>query len=169
MPGGRGRSGGRRSGKVGTAYKNRTDLNGPQPVQAAPGQQYGARKAQEDAQRAVPMGTPEVAAAGSAPPSWNPASGLPADMPRPGSLPSLYEDSQRPDLDVMNGARLGPGAGPGQYGLDAGAQARQDLANLARYLPALEQIANRPDSSLATRRLVRMMKANIAMLPPGAE
>lgn len=153
MPGGRGR-GGRRSGTPGKAYANRSDLAGKAPISAAPGQGYGERKAQEDAQRAVPMGTPEIAPEAA-------FTGRPAGMPPPGAMGDLFADSTRPDEDVMNGAALGPGLGPdafGTYGQDA---ARQDSQQLAKYLPALEEIANRPGSSSAMRHLVRSLKGAI--------
>lgn len=56
--------GGRRRGRPGVAYSNRTDLNsGPrtQPVTAAPSTRYGERVALEDAQRAVPVAPSPVA------------------------------------------------------------------------------------------------------------
>lgn len=156
MPGRRGRSGGKRAGAVGTAYKNRTDLNGPQPISAAPGQQYGARKAQMDAQRAVPVGTPEVA-----PPQFT---GRPEGMPGAGSLGDLFADSTRPDEDVMNGARLGPGGGPEILGLDDASLAKADLNWAKQYLPAMEFAANRANSDPA-RQIVRLLKSRISLGP----
>lgn len=91
--------GGRRKGAVGKTYGNRTDLNGPKPpgmplpVQAAPGQPYGARKQQEDAQRALPM-----------------ASGQP--LPSPTQVPSLADPTTRPSEPITAGLPMGLGAGP---------------------------------------------------------
>lgn len=47
--------GGRRTGRPGVSYNNRTDLQGAQPVRAATGQPYGQAQAQQQAQRAVPL------------------------------------------------------------------------------------------------------------------
>lgn len=171
MPGGRPRHGGKRSGTIGKAYANRSDLNGPAPISAAGGQPYGERGAQEAAQRAVPMGTPQVPPPGpGGGPGGGPApqfTGRPEAMAAPGSLGDLFADSTNPGEHVMNGSALGPGAGPEAFGLDPATQSREDLVNLAQYLPALEMIANRPDASPATRRMVRQMKAKISLLPPG--
>ena len=156
MPGRLGRSGGKRNGAIGKAYANRTDLNGgPQPISTAPGQAYGAAKAQADAQRAVPMGTPAT----PAPPQFT---GRPESMPPPGSLGDLFADSTRPDEDVMNGSRLGPGAGPEAFGLDAGTQTQEDLAWARQYLPQLEFAANNANSDPA-RQIVRMLKSRISL------
>lgn len=156
MPGGRPR-GGRRNGKARTAYKNRADLNGGKmPVEAAPGQAYGEAKAQMDAQRAVPMGTPEVA-----PPAF---AGRPETMAAPGSLGDLFADSTEPGEHVMSGATMGPGAGPDAFGFGPGHVDPADLDKALRWLPALEEIANRPGSTAATRNVVRMLKARVSMV-----
>lgn len=95
MPrGGRGQHGGPRQGVSGRNYPNRTDIQlAPKklPIEAAPGQPYGTRKAQEDAQRAVPIATPAVL---------------------PGSLPPLDADTARPEEPVTAGLPIGPGPGP---------------------------------------------------------
>ena len=54
--------GGKREGASQTSYANRTDLNdrGPQPITAAPGQAYGERQMQEDAQRAIPISSAPI-------------------------------------------------------------------------------------------------------------
>lgn len=141
--------GGARQGTPGRAYGNRSDLNGPKPpgtplpVTAAAGQPYGARKAQEDAQRAVPM-----------------AAGLPA--PAPTQVPSLAEPSSRPDEPVTSGLPMGPGAGP--EALTAFPADQSGVADLASYLPMLEFIASQPGSSPQTRQLVRRLRAGQAPL-----
>jgi hypothetical protein len=160
MPRGRGR-GGSRNGQVGKSYQNRKDLNGAIPKATATGQAYGAAKAQMDAQSAVPMGTPEVA-----PASFQ---GLPPEVPRPGAMGDLFADSTAPDEHVMNGATLGPGLGPAALGIrGAGDPDPEDLVKMARWLPALEEIANRPTSTTAMRQVVRTLKSRISMAaPPG--
>lgn len=155
MPGGRG---GRRNGKVGTAYKNRTDLNGgPQPATAAPGQPYGAAGAQLAAQQALPMGTPQVAGGMPGP--------LPSHIPMPGQLGDLLGDSQNPDEHVMNGSPMGPGAGPEALGMAPGQSTQMDVNKIAGWLPALEHMANGPNSSDLTRQLVRTIKMNLNLTP----
>jgi hypothetical protein len=156
MPGQRG---GKRNGKVGTAYKQRSDLNGgPQPISATPGQAYGAAGAQLAAQRAVPMGSPDVAG--------QPAPGpLPSHIPMPGQLGDLLGESQDPNEHVMNGSALGPGAGPEALGLAPGQSTQMDVQKLIAWLPALEHIANGPNASDLTRQMVRIIKMNVNLTP----
>jgi hypothetical protein len=85
--------GGRRSGRPGAQYPNRSDLAaGPrqaaQPVRAAPNQPYGARGAQEAAQQTMPL--PQV---------------TPLDAP-----------TERPAEPVTAGLPSGPGPGPEALG-----------------------------------------------------
>lgn len=171
MPGGRGR-GGRRTGEPGKAYGNRSDLNGPQPVQAATGQPYGVAGAQRAAQAAVPVGTPGLPNPPQAGGPTNqpqglqigqPVSGLPQGMPQPGSLGDLLGPSQDPNEHVMNGSALGPGGGLGILGL--GPTSGPDMSQLARWLPALELMANRPTASPVTRDLVRAIKSGVSLIP----
>ena len=104
MPRGKG---GNREGANQTSYSNRTDLNdrGPKPITSAPGQQYGERQMQEDAQRAVPMGGTPIDVPSNLPPApteapinTRPASGL----PEPGTMPFLHP-SDRPHEPVTQG------------------------------------------------------------------
>lgn len=151
--------GGARAGKVGKAYGNRTDLNGPMPISAVPNQPYGAAGAQLDAQRAVPMGTPDVASAQF--------QGRPPETPPPGSMGDLFADSTNPGEHVMNGAALGPGLGPQALGIRGpGEPDPEDLVKMARWLPALEEIASRPSSTTAMRQVVRTLKSRISQVPP---
>lgn len=155
MPRGSKRSGGQRAGRPGQAYPNRTDLPGKVlPADAPTGQAYGERKAQIEAQQAVPM-----AGAAQAPPA--PPTGLPAGVPAPGSLPGLFADSTRPDEDIMNGARLGPGAGPAEYGYGEEVKQARDMAWAAKYLPAFEFIANSQRGGDPARQIVRLLRASL--------
>lgn len=114
--------GGRRTGAPGTAYSNRTDLNPAVPIKAAPGQQYGAAKAQIEAQRAVPIARPATDVVTpmrtGGPEASSPASGPP--VPLPGQLMPLDAPSQRPGEPVTAGLPVGPGAGPEALGPLAG-------------------------------------------------
>lgn len=101
--------GGRRAGKPGVGYAQRTDLNIVR-KQTVPGQQYGQQAAQQAAMSAVPMGTPVAP---------SPAGGTgaaPAAPPPP--LTPLSAASARPDEPVTAGLPLGPGPGPEVLGAD---------------------------------------------------
>lgn len=163
MPGGRG---GRRNGAVGKAYGNRSDLNGGKvPIAAPTGGEYGSAKASMDAQRAIPVGSPDVAGG----PAQTPGP-LPDHIPLPGQVTDLFADSQNPDEHVMNGAATGPGAGPEAFGLAPGQAAEQtsaaDIARLAAWIPSLDAVANRPFATDTTRQIVRALKSKVSMLPP---
>lgn len=108
----RGQRGGARAGTPGTAYTNRTDLNANRslPVRAVPGQTYGDRVQQVEAQRMVPM----AAAPGTAPPA-TPASAAPqpsAPPVQPGAFGPIDRQTERPTEPVTAGAPVGAGAGP---------------------------------------------------------
>ena len=82
--------GGVRQGTPGKSYSNRSDLNASrQPVQSVKGQAYGKRKAQEDAQQAVPL--PKVT---------------------PGSFGPIDRPTDNPQEPVTAGLPFGPGSGP---------------------------------------------------------
>lgn len=100
--------GGRRSGRVGKSYANRSDLNGgPLPVQTAPSPQYGARVASERQQQAVPL---------SAPPTPPPAA-QPQQMVERPAPPDLFAPTMRPDEPLTAG--IDGGAGPGSEAINA--------------------------------------------------
>lgn len=114
--------GGRRAGSPGGSYSNRTDLAQQQnkvPSMVAPGQPYGARKAELDAQKTLPIASsPNVTPMPQAP-SPQPAQGGgqgPSSLGQllssvgPGLDQDLYRQSERPDEPVTHGADLGPGA-----------------------------------------------------------
>lgn len=135
--------GGPRNGTPGKAYGNRSDLRGQKPpgaalpVQTAPGQAYGMRKQQEDAQRALPIATPAA--------------------PAPTQVPSLADPTTRPNEPVTTGLPMGPGAGPEALG--GALEPDNGLNDMLAYLPMLEFIASQPGSSAQTRQLVRRLRA----------
>jgi hypothetical protein len=106
--------GGRRNGAPGQAYGNRSDLNAgakPVPVSAVPGQQYGAAKAQMDAQRAVPMqGTPMPATPGQ-PGTPDPLLAQ-ANPVYAGDHGDPTRPTERPNEPVTAGLPVGAGPGP---------------------------------------------------------
>lgn len=98
--------GGRRQGQPGKNYPNRTDLAANrQPIQAASGQEYGQRKAQEDAQRAIPLPAAQTQAQVQAEP-----------YPLPGSFGAFDRPTEYPDEPVTAGISSGPGPGPEALG-----------------------------------------------------
>jgi hypothetical protein len=129
-----GRRGGARAGAPGRAYGNRTDLNQQRslPARTAPGQTYGAARAQLQAQRLVPMapppaplppgGVPGALGPGGGGATMGPSAPPPAapGWPEPGSLGSLTRPSERPDEPVTSGAAMGPGPGPESLPFGAG-------------------------------------------------
>lgn len=124
--------GGPRQGTPGRSYGNRTDLQAPKvPMSAAPGQQYGARKAQMDAQRATPMGpVPSPAQLNSTPSGGAGGAAIPP-APLPGQVTGLDVPSTRPNEPVTAGLPVGAGPGPeallpmgGGAGSDVAAQLR---------------------------------------------
>lgn len=120
--------GGKRTGRPGRAYPQRTDLNAPLPATAAPARQYGDRTAQLAAQRAVPMAPAPSAPAPAAAPSRPLA-------PPPGSFGDVLRPTERPGEPVTAGAELGPGPGPEAIG---GAPAANPVADRIRQLYMLE-------------------------------
>lgn len=124
-------------GKQGKAYSNRTDLNGPVKMDAPTGQPYGERKAQMDAQRAVPMGTPEVPT-----PSLE---AMAPSMVQP-RVTRLTEPTQRPNEDLMTVPA-------------ATQQADPDVIVLRNeFLPLFRQQAQMPDAPQQFRAFVRWLE-----------
>lgn len=116
--------GGARNGTNGKGYAQRTDLGGQNvvgprpsatgqvPIQAAPGQTYGAGAAQKASQQVVPMaGAPS----GQAPmqPQGGALSATPPPLtgvePGHSSLPNVFGPTQRPDEHFMTGVNTGGG------------------------------------------------------------
>lgn len=108
--------GGARTGTAGTAYSNRTDLQGgTQPVRTAPSAQYGEGAKLQAAQRAMPLpdnsGLPAPAAAGGGGAPQASPQAAPTG-PLPGELGALDRPTDRPGEHVSTGLPIGPGAGP---------------------------------------------------------
>ena len=149
--------GGKRTGSPGKTYSNRSDLNTNRsnvvPMMAAKGQQYGANKAQMDAQRALPIAPPPAPA--TAPPGGTAGPGAPpAPGPAPMPITPLGAPTQRPGEPVTAGAPVGPGPGVEALGLPD----ENGVEALAMYLPMLEFIASQPGASSQTRNFVRRLR-----------
>lgn len=147
--------GGKRSGRTGKAYAQRTDLNMNR--QTVPGQQYGQAAAQMRSLSAVPMGSPTPPTpAGGAGVAQAPSAPLPPLTP-------LTAASARPDEPVTAGMVAGPGPGPEVLGLQENPP-DPDLVEMAKYLPSLELMATLPSSTPTFRNFVRRVRG--AAPPP---
>lgn len=87
--------GGKRNGRPGKAYPNRTDLN--QGIKTAPGQAYGAQARQAEGQAAIPL------------PQSPAPQAMPFTPPQPGGFAA---PTQNPGEPVTAGLPLGAGPGP---------------------------------------------------------
>lgn len=123
----------------------RTD-GGPRQMDIT-GEPYGQNNFRE-IQSGAPMGTPPAPAGMSGGGAAQPL--VPLDAP-----------TQRPDEPVTAGAALGPGVGPEALGLGPEAEDAEDLERLRRYLPALMEMASRPDSTASFRNYVRVLRARV--------
>ena len=103
--------GGRRAGKPGVSYGERTDLNANKalPVQAPTGLQYGQRKVQEQSQQQVPIAPPPT----NPPPVGAAISPL-GTGPAPGELTPLHAPTALPDEPITAGLPIDAGPGPTQ-------------------------------------------------------
>lgn len=122
--------GGKRVGKPGTAYPNRTDLNRPNV-----GQAYGVAKQQADALKAVPLSPP---AAPVSPPTGAAAGG---GFTPPGSFGAFDRPTEFPDEPVTAGIDLGPGPGAPSVPVSPAAKVMTYLASLPTATPIVRQLA----------------------------
>lgn len=98
--------GGKRSGKPGQSYPNRTDM--AQAPRAVPGQPYGQAGAQLQAQQQMPLPQQGLASAPTTPPA-----------PQPGALGPLHAPTDRPAEPITAGLTQGAGPGPEAIGVPA--------------------------------------------------
>ena len=145
--------GGRRSGKQGKPYPNRSDLRQagqPLPKETATGQPYGAAKAQREAMEAIPLRRSDVPVPQ--------AGGAPVMGPGRPPLP-FNRPTERPDEPITAGLSTGAGVGPEALNLRSAKDA--DLSTLAPYLPTLELLASQPNATVATRNLIRRIRGSM--------
>jgi hypothetical protein len=142
--------GGRRSGQPGKAYKQRSDLNGPQPVAdyAGPKVPYGTGAELTRSQQQMPVSGPQAPG-----PSQGPAPGPGGGQPSmqaapPGSWGNFTRDSERPDEPLTHGLSRGPGGGPEVLGNVAGRPA----------LTLIQQLAAQPYASDEMRNLLNLLQ-----------
>lgn len=114
---------------------------------------YGEQAAFQSAQSGAPMAGPDAGPARAA----GPGGGSPPVEVTPFGAPST-----NPNEPITAGIDLGAGPGSAALGLvdPAEIQARADREALARYLPVLEFLANRPEGSQALKNLVRRIKSS---------
>lgn len=129
-------------------FSQRTDR---QPIAQIPNADYGEQKAYKQLQQNAPM-----AQSSGQPQGVDFASlfGSPADRVIP-----IGAETGMPNTPVTDGAALGAGAG-----IDAMQFQNPDdqtRARLTAWLPALEFLSNRPDSSSSARALIRRIKATL--------
>lgn len=126
--------GGKRTGKPGTAYTNRTDLQVP--MAAASGQQYGRKAEQMAAQRALPVARPSTDAVSVAPAPRVGGPGTPSPAPGllPGQVVPLDAPTQRPNEPLTAGLPIG--AGPGVEALGALGGGGEDVGTQLRAIYA---------------------------------
>jgi hypothetical protein len=134
---------------------NRSDLTRPsQAPKSAPGQEYGKRTGQEQAQQIIPVGgTPEPAPA-PAPEAQSPAPGglVPlAQGPQPGEIPWLKEPGSGgpPTTGLPNSAGPGPEA---LTGLGAQWHAQQ-MSEQGTLQSLLSHLASQPNASSIVKSL----------------
>ena len=74
----------------------------------------------------------------------------------------LYAPTERPSEPITTGIPMGDGAGPEVLGMNQPTiDTDTDLQRLVSYLPALEVMAQSPNSTQAFRNYVRMLRANL--------
>lgn len=144
--------GGRRAGKPGVAYGNRTDLSvNKGPVPNVPygmggGMGYGESKALSDSQAAVPVSSPAAPGPSPGPPGLEQLLG--AGGPAPGSFGDFARPTERPNEPITHGLPTGPGGGP-----EVLAPNTQQPAKIL-----LQQMAAQPYASDELRNLLNILQ-----------
>jgi hypothetical protein len=133
-------------GRSKQAYGNRTDLNGKIPKAAPTGMPYGENQKLMDAQSAVPMGTPEMAAPVEAPVEAPMEAPMQQAAPTPARVVPLSAPSELPDEDISQGLL------PPQQQLDP------DISRLKNtYLPMFMEEAGKPNAPVMFRDFVKWL------------
>jgi hypothetical protein len=135
-------------GRSKQAYGNRTDLNGKIPKAAPTGMPYGENKKLMDAQSAVPMGTPEMAAPPETPMAAPAEAPMATPMQQaPTRVVSLSAPSEMPDEDISQGLL------PPQPN-----QVDPDISRLKNtYLPLFMEEAGKPNAPVMFRDFVKWL------------
>jgi hypothetical protein len=81
---------------------------------------------------------------------------------RPRSVTPLFAETERPDEPITAGIDRGPG--PGSEALGMNRMEDEDTnfrANIAAYMPVLTYVADLPDTSPETRRIIRQLRDSL--------
>lgn len=129
-------------------FSQRTDKAVSEANRMLPNADYGEQAAYQEQQQGAPMAK-DIGGA------FSQMFGNPSSR-----VIGFGEPSQAPATPVTDGAAMGPGAGT-----EAIAQAPQDpkLSQMKSWIPALEYMANQPNSSDSARNMLRQVKANFGM------
>lgn len=132
------------------ALSARTDT--AQPAMRLPDAAYGEQAAFQMAQSGAPMAGPDAGPAGAGGPTG----------PSPVEVTPFGSPSTMPDQPITAGIDMGAGPGSAALGLvdEDAIRRKADTDALARYLPVLEFLANRPEGSASLKALVRRLKAS---------
>jgi len=131
-------------------FSQRTDKAVSNANTSLPNAQYGENKDYQEQRAGAPMAA---------------SPGVPQDLGalmgamRPDAI-GLDAESQQPDTPVTDGAALGAGAGPEVLGPQP---ADPSAGRNASWMYALVYMADQPNSSDASRNLVRKLKADTGM------
>ena len=162
-------------GRAPSPTANRTDLNQPAPITAAPNQPYGERAQQIASQHAIPMaGAPTVQPnqppAGPADQPSPPSAGQPGPNELqamtlahngPGDSLNLMRPTERPNEPVTHGLPSGPGGGPETL-TGVGAAAREGAVDQATLKNLLTNMAAMPGSTAAIQDLAARAQSGAA-------
>ena len=130
-------------------FSKRTDKAVGEANRMLPNADYGEQAAYQEQLQAAPMAQDVTGM------NFNDLFGNPA-----ASVVGLGEPTTRPGVPVTDGAAAGPGAG-----VEAIAAPPPDpkMEQARAWIPALEWMANQPNSSDSARNLLRQVKANFGM------
>ena len=113
-----------------------------------PSQEYGERKATQE----IMQGAPTAKTRGAADPK----------VGRPRNVTPLFAETQRPDEPVTSGIDRGPGPGSEVLGMNRMEDEDTNFrANIAAYMPVLTYVADLPDTSPETRRIIRQLRDSL--------
>lgn len=109
--------------------------------------------------QAIKSGAPLAKTQGVRPAS---AADVRAATTQSGAVTPLYAPTQRPDEPITSGAPIGAGPGPEALGMNMPVtDADVDKQRLLSYIPALEVMAQSPNSTQAFRNYVRTLRASL--------
>lgn len=133
------------------AMSQRTDGGPAQPVRAMTGGDYGDSQDMATLQSSAPMvATAMPQTQGQRASASSPGVALPTGMGAP---------TERPDEPVTAGSPLGAGPGPGVLTDNTlQGQSSREGEMFKKYLPALQQVANRPGAAPSFVRFVRHLR-----------